>query len=508
MASISTTVQLYIKCSHLLDKDLTSKSDPYVALFDITDGGKVCVGRTEVIKNNLNPEFHTCISATYFFEVRQVMRVEVWDSDKNKPDDLLGVAEFTFGCLLSSRGSTLTLSLGGKSTVTLTASYVGSRRGTIGVTFRGRSLKKMDLFGNSDPYFVLSRLLPSGQRVTVYKSEVIKNTLNPQWKPTRTIDLVELCGGDFVSPCIHFECFDQDLGEDESIGSFVLTGGQLLVASGKEFELVVEKKGKRKSHGFIAVTRCDYVRSYDFLEYLQAGMSLSIAFSIDFTGSNGPPSDPRSLHFYSPQHPNSYIRAMLAVSNVVQEYDSDRMFPVYGFGAVAPFTKGTSHFFPLSGNPSNAYLNGMQAVVDTYAGLLPALQFSGPTNFAPTIRTITDGARQLRGVYTILLILTDGAITDMQDTIDAIVAADDAPLSIVIIGVGRADFSAMVQLDGDGGVLRDRSSRPARRDLVQFVPFSEFEGKSPARLAAAVLMEIPKQVEMWGRIVHATPGHF
>ncbi|KAK7199520.1 Copine [Novymonas esmeraldas] len=94
----------------------------------------------------------------------------------------------------------------------------------------------------------------------------------------------------------------------------------------------------------------------------------------------------------------------------------------------------------------------------------------------------------------------------MQDTIDAIVAADDAPLSIVIIGIGRADFSSMEQLDGDGGVLRDRSRRASRRDVVQFVPFNQFEGRDPAKLAAAVLQEVPKQVEMWGRVAGFAPA--
>ena len=35
-------------------------------------------------------------------------------------------------------------------------------------------------------------------------------------------------------------------------------------------------------------------------------------------------------------------------------------------------------------------------------------------------------------------------ITDMNDTIDRIVKASSLPLSIVIVGVGGADFSAMV----------------------------------------------------------------
>ena len=52
--------------------------------------------------------------------------------------------------------------------------------------------------------------------------------------------------------------------------------------------------------------------------------------------------------------------------------------------------------------------------------------------------------------YTVLLILTDGAITDSAATLDAIVQASYLPLSIIIIGVGGADFSQMNILDGDG----------------------------------------------------------
>jgi hypothetical protein len=45
--------------------------------------------------------------------------------------------------------------------------------------------------------------------------------------------------------------------------------------------------------------------------------------------------------------------------------------------------------------------------------------------------------------YYILLILTDGAIMDYQETVDQIVRSSGLPLSIVIVGVGDADFSSM-----------------------------------------------------------------
>lgn len=42
--------------------------------------------------------------------------------------------------------------------------------------------------------------------------------------------------------------------------------------------------------------------------------------------------------------------------------------------------------------------------------------------------------------YNVLLILTDGIINDMQETIDLIVDMCDYPLSIIIIGVGDEKF--------------------------------------------------------------------
>ena len=39
------------------------------------------------------------------------------------------------------------------------------------------------------------------------------------------------------------------------------------------------------------------------------------------------------------------------------------------------------------------------------------------------------------------MILTDGVINDIQNTIDEVVRGSDLTLSIVIVGVGNADFS-------------------------------------------------------------------
>lgn len=87
----------------------------------------------------------------------------------------------------------------------------------------------------------------------------------------------------------------------------------------------------------------------------------------------------------------------------------------------------------------------------------------------------------------------------MFDTKEALVDASDLPLSVIIVGVGNADFSAMNELDSDGSLLRAASGRQAKRDIVQFVAFNKFlnSGLDPSvarlHLAREVLREIPEQ---------------
>ena len=56
--------------------------------------------------------------------------------------------------------------------------------------------------------------------------------------------------------------------------------------------------------------------------------------------------------------------------------------------------------------------------MQAYERCLPQIQLFGPTNFAPVIQHVANFASQYRdgGQYFILLIITDGVITDMPQT--------------------------------------------------------------------------------------------
>merc|ERR1711881_188348 len=95
--------------------------------------------------------------------------------------------------------------------------------------------------------------------------------------------------------------------------------------------------------------------------------------------------------------------------------------------------------------------------------------------------------------YIILMIITDGIINDMEKTIDQIVRGSSLPVSIIIVGVGNADFSSMDILDADDEPLYSkRFKQYMASDIVQFVPFSEFKD-DPRLLARGTLEEVPRQ---------------
>ena len=279
------------------------------------------------------------------------------------------------------------------------------------------------------------------------------------------------------------------------------------------------KSGSKNSNsGTFILESFKIVTQKTFIQYVQqAQLKLNFTCAIDFTGSNGHPSLRSSLHYKNVDTMrNQYTDALAPIFVIVQDYDEDKIFPVYGFGAKLPNGQ-VSHHFPLNLNTGKPEMFDLSQILDNYWNCVSKVRLCGPTNFAPTIKQAVDQARCAernfwnKREYSVLLILTDGAITDMNETIQQIDRAQKAPISIIIVGVGNADFSSMELLDGDGG----DSGFSKVRDCVQFCSYLEVESmfqgnitdpsvfnQIKERLAAKVLEELPKQLEIYMSMKH------
>ncbi|KAK6467806.1 copine-6-like [Huso huso] len=517
----ASRVELRVSCKNLLGRETLSKSNPCVLIKLLNEGVWSELGRTEVMRSTLSPLFSKVFSLDYFFEEMQALLIEVFDVQEGegegegegfeaRSDDFLGSAECTLGQIVSQTKVTKPLLLrsgkcAGKSTVTIIAEEVSGTNDFVELSFCAQKLDNKDLFSKSDPFLEIYKLNSDGTEQLVRRTEVVKNNLNPQWEPFR-VSLNSLCSCDF-DKTLKLLVYDYDSsGKHDFIGEIYTTFNDMHSAStGAEvrWECInpkyKAKKRNYKNSGTLILTQCNVEKIHTFLDYIMGGCQIHFTVAIDFTASNGDPQNNQSLHYIDQSQPNEYLKALSAVGEICQDYDSDKCFPAFGFGARIPPNYEVSHDFPINFNPNNPECEEIKGVIDAYKRCLPKIQLYGPTNVSPIINRIASLAREelksnAATKYYMLLILTDGTISDMAEARDAVVSASSLPMSIIIVGVGYADYTDMRLLDGDEGTLLSTKGQPALRDIVQFVPFSDFKNVPASGLAKCVLAEVPKQV--------------
>jgi hypothetical protein len=79
----------------------------------------------------------------------------------------------------------------------------------------------------------------------------------------------------------------------------------------------------------------------------------------------------------------------------------------------------------------------------------------------------------------------------MDETRSLIVEMSYYPISVIIVGMGNANFDDMETLDADQNVLTDASGRNAARDIIQFVKFEDMTELASVEVAENILLEVP-----------------
>nr|XP_025036081.1 copine-6-like [Pelodiscus sinensis] len=203
--------------------------------------------------------------------------------------------------------------------------------------------------------------------------EVVNNNLSPTWEPFR-VSLHSLCSCD-PDKTIRCVVYDYNTsGKHDYIGEFTTTFREMQeVSSGKEAA---------------PLSPFQVEKVHTFLDYIMGGLQIYFSVAIDFTASNGDPRSEHSLHFINPKEPNEYLKALSAVGEICQDYDSDKKFPAFGFGARIPPNNEVSHDFAINFDPDNPECERISGVIEAYKRCLPQIQLYGPTNLAPIIKRV------------------------------------------------------------------------------------------------------------------------
>ncbi|PNW85064.1 hypothetical protein CHLRE_03g170200v5 [Chlamydomonas reinhardtii] len=467
-----------------------------------------------MIANTYDPAFVKRFRLVFHFEKTQKLRLIVVDVDKGQdpssisPDDcnFLGKAEFELGEVVTARAKRYERPLQKKngeawesSTMLLVPEEVSACKDVYRFQLKAFELKNADTFGKSDPYLQISRMQEDGVTwLPVYKTNVVNNCLKPVWKDVN-VRAAQLNNGDIYRP-LRLQVFDYSVsGNHQLLGQVDLSTQRMMELAAQHGATVPLQPpagskpgnyGSLQIQGFVTETKAS------FLDYITGGTEIGFVVAVDFTASNGEPQNRSSKH-YQGDGPTQYERAIMGVGGIISYYDFDKAFPMFGFGGVRRGSGGsTDHCFPMGPNGPDGVCLGIPGLLEAYKRGLVEWSLSGPTYFAPVIRRAADMARETVNAggapkYTVLLIMTDGDVMDMSNTIEAIIDASHLPMSILIVGIGRDEFTKMNKLDADKTKL-SAGGKTAARDIVQFVEIEKYAGDG-VRLAQELLAELPGQ---------------
>jgi hypothetical protein len=287
-------------------------------------------------------DFATPVSIEYYFEKAEALRFTIYDMEKSitdmKKQDTIGSCEIVFGEILGSPTNSVSLNLKNKKGKLVGDALLiirfnpvhGEDDKMLKIKLSAVNLDKKDFFGKSDPYFELHRVFKEGSTECVFRSDVIKNTLNPKWNEY-DVSLMELCKGDFDKP-FQIQVHDWDLaGKADLIGKLETTLNDLKKPC-PILLLLLNELGK--AAGRICFEIIEYFTLPNILDYINGGCKLQLSVAIDFSGSNGDPNKTGTLHHVDELQKNFYEKALIAVGNIVVPYDFDKKVIALGFVSV------------------------------------------------------------------------------------------------------------------------------------------------------------------------------
>ena len=433
------------------------------------------------VKQTLN--FEKFFSCDFIFEKQQDIEITLKKNDKEIKINT------TLGGIVGSRNSKVVYKYAGDESFVIKATKLGNWEDLLDVKFvlkEDNQQEKSNFFvKNKFYYFITCNNKKIYKSSFISKDGTFENIYIPTWilQPNYTISI--------------YNSFNQ------YIYSFINSIEQIKSHQKIGIKIPINNKS------FFLEDKSVIIQNFSFIDYINSGIKIALSIGIDFTHSNGNPFEYGTYHSIRGNNLNDYERAIFSCGKIVGSYDYDQKFPVYGFGAIVNSINRENKLsmcfnLNFSENPD---ITSIENVLKYYRNCIQKkkLIFSGPNNFAPLIKRVLSKINKNDIFeYHILMILTNGIINDLQPTIDALVAASSFPLSVIIIGIGKADFKKMEILDGDEVPLISSSGKKWKRDLVQFVPFAKYENNEK-KLAMEVLAEIPRQIVEFYRCKNLNP---
>jgi hypothetical protein len=355
------------------------------------------------------------------------------------------------------------------------------------IQLEAKQVDKKDIFGKSDPYFFIFKSTQQGWS-EVFRSEIIKNTLNPTWRQFSLS--ADVLGGLSNNTALRIEVWDWDRNKkDDFIGAAVISLSEILT-SGFEIPLIEQKKKmKNKNYensGVLKVINAIVETHFSFVDFLLEGGWIGFGFAVDFTVRNGHSSLRNSLHYIETSKKTRYEELILSFNEFLQEYNQSSI-KVYGFGASSARLKPVSGFFSLKQESRDFDFSSMNEFLSCYRDSIPLIVFSEDSNLCPLIEDFQNSLKnQSNGGYFILFIMLCCEVSSVIALQEQLAKTSSSPLSIVFIEVSN-------HMINSESTFRPSSFSSQSRENILFIRLKDFQ--SPSKASSFVLDRLPHQLE-------------
>jgi hypothetical protein len=420
----------------------------------------------------------------------------------DKVSEVIGELSFQLGRVMCSERHRREFEFtNGRGKVTVAAVGCGyGRRDSFDVTFSARNLAVGGCFNSPNAYLIVNRYVgDSTLSRRVVETEPVRSE-DPNWIPIRGLNLGDLAGPKLQDKVVCLEVMNRGACSRKVVGSSDVSVLDLMMAEETHRPLMLYKRSD-VSIGPVGEIYCtDYTwhSGMNFEDFLAEGYRIRLILAVDFTESNGDPSSETSHHYTDSNIPNPYVFTFLCITEVLRSYtDTDGGFEAFGFSAV--HNKKAMKMFPLG--LRGEVFGDVKDIISSYKNALSVVKLGSKAKLAPVVKHAAQQAKDEgmpNKLLYVLAILCDGDVDDVDETIEELVNADEAPLFILLFGIGERgeekSFSPLLQVPLTS---IKNPKKVIRRKLVHYCPMHTLHHESKAAVTKDSLGDLPLMVEDW-----------
>lgn len=512
-----------------------------VRVYCESNGHRYMAGETEFVPATNNPDFKKRVRLDYLPNCHQKLEFFIAETD-NPTLPPVGKTDIEFSVVMDAEvGLTLPLMDTGNliGQMYLQHKAVVDDRSSYHMGFNCIEVKDVDFFTTSDPFVRMFRPtdiyitaiskddIPEKAWLLLHQTEYVSGDLNPKFQPF-AISKWNFCRSN-PDAIIRFEIWDHSrLGMHKKISTAFTTLGRIQNGTDKCLNTYDEKS---KFAGGIYFNLFEEKKFYMFDQYIDAGVQLRLMMAVDCSLST------KDMHkINSDCIPDLFEIAIKQVSTVLIAKEKTHRFGFLGFGAKVDGLKHPTFAFNQAESKRNPSVSSVNHALELYRSVYPQIEPEEQANLSSVIERVHfmmkhQDKRDFK-VYTLLVVLTDGQVSDEQAVIDKIVECSNYPLSIVMVGVGQGNFDYFEFLE-TGMKLSEQTEKPKKnkkdkeemgsprkkfvkrlksskgeeafRRIVRFVHFPNYLGK-PKELEDALLRDVPRQMTEFYNYMKFHPG--